>query len=156
MYTSVALVNQLRGQPCTVQANDMRVRIQPGGLYTYPDISVVCGESKLADEHFDTLLNPVLIIEVLSKSTEAYDRGTKFQHYRQLESLQEYLLIAQDQARIERFERSAEGQWLLSEAVGLDSSLELHSIPATLSLAEVYEKVRFDEADGSVDKMPEE
>ena len=141
--------SQLRGTPCRVYMSDMRVQVNKTGLYTYPDISVVCGESQLADDVFDTLLNPVVVIEVLSPSTEAYDRGQKFQHYRQLNSLQEYVLIAQDQPRIERFLRQPDGQWILGDAPGLEASLELPSIGCTLPLADVYEKVSFEAADNA-------
>jgi Uma2 family endonuclease len=110
------------------------------GLYTYPDLLVVCGEPQLADEHTDMLLNPTLIVEVLSESTEAYDRGKKFEHYRTLDSLTDYLLVAQDEARIEHFTRR-EGGWLLTEARGLDGVLALPSIGCELRLAEVYERV---------------
>jgi Uma2 family endonuclease len=146
IYTSAALISKLRGRPCKVYPSDMRVQVQPSGLYTYPDLSVVCGEAQLTDDRFDTLLNPIILVEVLSPSTEAYDRGQKFQHYRQLESLQEYLLIAQDSPRIERFLRQDNGVWVFNDAVGLESSLALTSIDCTLPLAEVYERVNFEEA----------
>jgi Uma2 family endonuclease len=124
----------------------MRIKVQDSGLYTYPDISVVCGEPKLADEHFDMLLNPILLIEVLSPSTEAYDRGQKFQHYRLLDSLQDYVLIAQDQPLIEVFSRQNDGEsWSLRDGAGLESSIDLPSISIALALAEVYEKVSFED-----------
>src|SRR5438045_3140164 len=92
---------QLKGRPCKAYANDMRVKVAPTGLFTYPDVVVACGDIHFDDEQKDTLTNPTVIIEVLSKSTEAYDRGEKFVHYRRLDSLQEYLLVSQDQYRIE-------------------------------------------------------
>jgi len=142
-----ALRSQMRGRPCKVYPGDMRVQIRPSGLYTYPDISVVCGESILADDqHLDTLTNPMLIIEVLSPSTELYDRGRKFQYYRQIESLREYVLIAQDAPRIERFVRQGD-VWQFSDAVGLDASLELPSIGCTLALGDIYEQVTFEAED---------
>ena len=142
-YTLANLIFQLRGQPCSVRPSDMRVKILATGFYTYTDISVVCGEPQFADDEFATLLNPVLIVEVLSPSTEMIDRGRKFQHYRQLESLREYLLIAQDSPRIERFLRQDDNTWNLADATGLDASIELPSIGCTLVLADVYEKVTF-------------
>jgi Uma2 family endonuclease len=138
------LYGQLRGRLCKVYPGDMRVRVGTAGLYTYPDISVVCEEPQFADAEFDTLLNPILLIEVLSPSTEGYDRGVKFQHYRELASLQEYLLISQDSPLIERYLRQENGIWQLTDAKGLDASLELSSIGCTLALGEVYEQVNFD------------
>jgi len=104
IQTAALLINQLRGKNCEVYAADMRVKIS-SKKYLYPDVSVVCGEVQLSDDKFDNLLNPTVIIEVLSDTTEAYDRGTKFQNYRKLESLQEYVLIAQDKPYIERYMR---------------------------------------------------
>lgn len=140
---TIALGIQFRGRPCKLYANDMRVRL-PSHNYVYPDIAVVCGEAQLEDEHLDTLLNPTVIIEVLSPSTESYDRGKKFEHYRALESLQEYLLVSQEQAHIERYIRQEDG-WLLTEAKGMEASIELSSIGCALTLADVYDKVTFNE-----------
>jgi Uma2 family endonuclease len=140
---TIALGIQFRGRPCKLYANDMRVRITNGN-YVYPDIAIVCGEAQLEDDQLDTLLNPTVIIEVLSPSTEQYDRGKKFERYRNVESLQEYLLVWQEGAHIERYVRQEVG-WLLTEAKGLDARLELSSIGCTLALAEVYDKVTFDE-----------
>lgn len=137
----VSLGTQLRGKPCDVYPSDMRVKVEASGLYTYPDIAVVCGKAELEDEHADTLLNPTLLIEVLSPSTEAYNRGRKAEHYRRLDSLQEYLLIAQDQPRIERYRRHSEREWLLEEFSSLDEAVELTSVACTLALRDVYEKV---------------
>ena len=143
-----SLHRQLRGKPCEIYYADMRVKVSATGLYTYPDISIVCGEAQFGDEHLDTLLNPTLLVEVLSPFTESYDRGRKFQHYRELPSLQEYVLIAQDNPRIERYLREADGKWQLADAAGLHATLELTSIGCKLSLADVYEQVAFtDEED---------
>jgi Uma2 family endonuclease len=147
------LYGQLSQKPCQGYPSDMRVKVQATGLYTYPDLSVVCGDSQLADGEFDTLLNPTLIIEVLSPSTESYDRGKKFQHYRQLESLQDYVLIAQDSPRIERFTRQTDDTWLLTDAVGMDAALDLPSIGCTLTLADVYQKVTFEADDPEAPKV---
>jgi len=133
----ISLGSQLRGKPCQVFSADLRVNVSRTGLYTYPDVGVVCGEPEFGDEHRDTLLNPKILIEVLSSSTEAYDRGKKFAHYRTIESLAEYLLVAQDQPRIEQFIRQASGDWLLHEASSLDERIRLPSIECELKLVEV-------------------
>ncbi len=133
----------LKGKNCESYANDMRVFVPETGLYTYPDLVVVCGEPQFQDDVFDTLLNSVLLIEVLSDSTESYDRGKKFQHYRSIESLQEYILVAQDEARIEKYIKTGDGFWLLSEAIGIDSEIEFSSIECRIRLAEVYDKIDF-------------
>jgi Uma2 family endonuclease len=135
------LSQQLKGRPCELYANDMRVKVLASGLYTYPDVVVVCGEPQFEDKHVDTLLNPTLIIEVLSESTESYDRGKKFVYYRTIESVTEYLLIAQDKYRIERYVKEGNGRWMLSEAVSLDETIELSSTECALALKEVYDKV---------------
>jgi Uma2 family endonuclease len=139
--TSFALYAQLRRRPCDLFANDMRVRVSTGGLYAYPDLTVVCGEPLFFEEDSNTLLNPTVIIEVLSPSTEGYDRGRKFQHYRGLRSLKEYLLISQDTYHIDHFVRHGEIGWLLTEYDGPATTLNLASIDCTLPLADVYEKV---------------
>ena len=122
---------------------DMRVKVDPSRLYVYPDIVVVCDKPKFEDEYVDTLLNPQLIIEVLSKTTESYDRGKKFEHYRRLESLTDYLLVSQDEPHIEHFTKNADAQWVLSEATGLDAAIELPTIHCRLVLGDVYAKVEF-------------
>ncbi len=139
------LFPQLRGRGCKIYANDMRVKVRQARLYTYPDIVIMCGEARFADDTFDMLINPTVIIEVLSPSTESYDRGEKFQHYRSLVSLQEYVLISQDSPRIERYMRQDHDSWMLTEAQGLDASIELTSIGCTLKLAEVYEQITFED-----------
>lgn len=136
-----SLYGQLRARPCRIYSTDMRVRVAATGLYTYPDLIVFCGESRFTDDTFETLANPTVIIEVLSDSIERHDRGKKFQHYRALPSLREYLLIAQDAAHIEHFVREADGSWRLTEADGLAATIHLPTIDCTLPLAEVYEKV---------------
>lgn len=135
------LVGQLKGKSCEVFISDLRVKVSATGLYTYPDVVVVCGAPRFDDDQEDTLLNPTVIIEVLSKSTEAYDRGEKFAQYRTLESLSDYLLIAQDIARIEHFARQADGAWLFAERSGLDAAVVIRSIECQLSLADVYDKI---------------
>jgi Uma2 family endonuclease len=134
---------QLKKRPCKVYANDMRVRVGPTGLFTYPDVMVVCGQAQFDDSHLDTLLNPTLIVEVLSDSTEAYDRGRKFEHYRKLESLAEYVLITQHRPHVESYRRQPDQRWVFAESDGLDSSLPLDAIDCELALAEIYDKVEF-------------
>jgi Uma2 family endonuclease len=140
------LWSQLRDGSCEVYNSDMKVRVTEDH-YAYPDVTVVCGEALFADEENDVLLNPTLVIEVLSPSTEAWDRGGKAGQYRQRESLQEYVLIAQDRPHIEHFARQADRQWLLTETNGLEATLALPSIGCELALSEVYRKVTFPERD---------
>ncbi len=139
--TTRELTQQLKGKPCEAYSNDMRVRIPATGLYTYPDVVVVCSEPIFEDEHVDTLLNPTLIVEVLSESTESYDRGKKFSNYRTVESLSEYILVAQDEYRIERFLKQADGTWLYSETHSLKGQVQVTSIQCVLTLKEVYDRV---------------
>jgi Uma2 family endonuclease len=134
--------SQLRGHSCEAYGSDMRVNVSDTGLYTYPDASVACGEIKFADSVTDTLLTPTLLVEVLSKSTEAYDRGDKFAHYRRIPSLKEVLLVSQDRPRIERFVRQDE-EWILTEFSGMEAVMDLPSIGCKLALQEVYDKVQF-------------
>ena len=134
--------SSLRGKGCEVHINDLRVKVSPTGMYTYPDIVALCGEPQLEDEHLDTLLNPTVIVEVLSESTEAYDRGEKFAHYRRLDTLREYVLVSQDKIRIERFRREGD-EWTLSEVSGPDATLHLESIDCHVTVAAIYEKVEF-------------
>lgn len=135
---------QLKGKPCRVYPSDMRVRIPRRPSYKYPDVSVVCGKPRFEDDHNDILLNPILIVEILSPSSERYDRGEKFREYRAIDSLQEYLLISQDQPLIERYVRQEQTRfWMLSDAAGLDECLQLESIACELALAEVYDRVEF-------------
>jgi Uma2 family endonuclease len=140
----VSLGLQLRGGPCRLFSADMRVRIGTADLYAHQDVVVVCGERRFADHQRDVLLNPTVIIEVLSEDTEAYDRGDKFAGYRQAETLQEYLLIAQNRLRIEHYIRQPDGRWLLSESDDLKGVLHLPSLGAELALSEVYDGVNFE------------
>ena len=140
---SVNIAGELRDQfkkrPCEAYLNDMRVKAAEACSYHYPDIVVVCGKPQFEDGQFDTLTNPTLLIEVLSPSTEAYDRGDKFAHYRKIPSLCEYLLVTQDRPNIERYVRQKDA-WVLSETQGLEASVHLESIGCLLSLREVYDK----------------
>ncbi len=134
---------QIKKRPCKAYASDMRVKVDPTGLYTYPDVSVVCGQAKFDEKRKDNLLNPTVIIEVLSPSTEAYDRGKKFDHYRRLESLQDYLLVAQDSVMVLHYARQTgdDDRWMLTAYYGLDTVVNIKSIGCELPLAEVYDKV---------------
>ena len=140
------LSSQLLDRPCEVHASDMRVKVgakvNARSLYTYPDIAVVCGDVQFEDDQVDTLLNPTLIIEVLSPSTEAYDRGAKFGYYRRLASLREYMLVAQDKMLVEHFVREDDG-WLLTETTDPAAVVRLPSIGCEVPLAEVYRKIVF-------------
>lgn len=133
--------NQLRDTPCEPFGSDMRVRTS-AAHYCYPDLSIVCGRALLEDRQRDTLLNPVLVIEILSPSTARYDREMKFERYKRLESLREYVLVAQDKPRIERFLRTAEG-WNHTLVEGIDQTITFESINVSLMLSRVYERIEF-------------
>ncbi len=139
----ISLGPQAKGRPCKIYSNDMRVKVQATGLYTYPDVVVVCGNAHLEDRHNDTLLNPTVLIEVLSPSTETYDRGAKFEFYRKLASLSDYLLVAQDRPFVEHYMRQPDGRWVLNEYEGLDAIIHIASIGCELRLADIYDKVEF-------------
>ena len=134
---------QLKDSSCTVYPSDLRVKVSETGLYTYPDVTVVCGEAELEDAHLDTLLNPTVVVEVLSPSTESNDRVVKFAHYRRLASVKEYILIAQDSVRLEQYVRQSDGRWLLSEYADFDVTAEIQSIGCELPMSEVYDTVVF-------------
>jgi|KBSSwiStaDraftv2_1062776.scaffolds.fasta_scaffold221957_2 Uma2 family endonuclease len=134
---------RLRGGSCVVYTSDLRLKIEATGLLTYPDLSVVCGPIQFAAGTDDTVVNPAVIVEVLSDSTEAYDRGKKFENYRQMPSLREYLLVSQKEPRIEHFVRQANNDWLLREAIGLEATLALPSLEIQISLEEVFGGVQF-------------
>ena len=136
------LHTRLKGTECFVFANQMRVSIPTAKSYFYPDVGVVCEEPRFEDDVCDMLLNPIVVIEVLSPSTEAYDRGEKFAHYRQLASLQEYVLVAQDQIRVEHYQRQ-EKQWIFTDFQERDEILPLPSVQCELPLQEIYERVTF-------------
>lgn len=141
MNAGYLLVGQLKGRPCKTYGSDMRVKVEFSGLYTYPDLVVACDKPQFEDRRLDTLLNPVVLIEILSDSTAAYDRGAKAEHYRTLPSLSDYLLIDQNRVHVEHYRRQSAGQWLLTEHHSLDAAVMLDSIACMLSLAELYDKV---------------
>ncbi len=134
---------QLKGKEYEAYTNDMRVRIPATGLYTYPDVVVVCGEPNFEDQYIDTLVNPTLIVEVLSESTELYDRGKKAGFYRAVESIAEYLLVSQDEYRVEQYVKQSDGRWLLTDIRTLESRVELASVQCVLSIKEIYDRVSF-------------
>lgn len=138
---AVTVGSQIRNRPCVAYVADMRVKINDN-LYVYPDMAALCGERSIEGHPQDILLNPQVIIEVLSSSTEAYDRGDKFAYYRSVPSVTDYVLVSQDRVRVEHFVRSRDG-WLLTEANDLEGIIRLESIDCDLPLSEVYAKVEF-------------
>lgn len=136
-----SLHGQLRRKPCRIYPSDMRVKVIQTGLNTYPDVVVLCGVPQFVDEKRDTITNPIVIIEILSPSTERYDRGMKFRHYRSIETLRDYILIAQDLQHIEHYTRHENGQWLFEETSINEERISIQSIECVLSLEDTYEKV---------------
>ena len=140
------LGNLLKGRPCFTYNADLRVKVEATGLLTYPDVSVACEPQRFLDAEEDTLLNPILIGEVLSDSTEAYDRGKKFAHYRLISSLRHFLLVSQKEPRAELFSHAGGEEWRLREAGGLDATLDLPALEITIALSEVFAQVEFSPA----------
>jgi len=138
--TIIAIGVQLRNRPCRVYPSDLKVRVPNSKRFFYPDVSVVCGEIRFADDERDVILNPILVVEVLSESTAAYDRGKKFLSYQQIDSLQEYLLITQDEVIAEHYVRQNNDTWLYTKAVGLEATLTLPSIECEVTLSDIYDK----------------
>jgi Uma2 family endonuclease len=143
---SSSLNVQLKSRLCNNYSNDMRIGIQGGKRYVYPDIVVTCGKEEFEDENHDTLLNPVVIIEILSATTEAYDRGTKFLYYQTISSLQEYVLVSQEKRCFEIYRKQADGSWLYRALQSSPIELELQSIACMLTADEVYAKVEEENA----------
>ncbi len=141
---SRVLGNQLLKRPCDVFSSDMRVKVEAIEKYTYPDIVVACDKIEFLEDELDSLLNPVVIIEILSESTESYDRGLKFAHYRLIESLQEYILISQYHCQAEKFKRDEGGIWLFSSVDEMENSVKIESIKCELPLSEIYHRVEFE------------
>lgn len=131
----------LKGKSCTVYPSDMRLHIPQNSLYTYPDVMIVCGQKRFLDDKKDTILNPVLIVEVLSPNTEAYDRGEKFRLYRSIPLLQEYMMVDSRRCSVEKYSRNEEGSWVLAEAQDLQASIHLSCIDFDLALQDVYAQV---------------
>ncbi len=138
-----SLANRLADRPCEVYASEMRLKVKPTGLYTYPDVTVVCGEPQFDDAPTGTLLNPQLVIEVLSKSTKDYDLGVKFDHYREVESLLDYLLVSQDARHVELRSRPPGGEWAVTTHEGLDAVVTLKSLDCDLPLSDIYRRINF-------------
>ncbi len=143
---SIELGTRLKGGPCRALSADQRIKVERTGLFTYPDLLIFCGDPAYDEEDPYTLLNPVAIIEVLSPSTEKYDRGAKFRNYQQIPSLTEYILVAQDEAVCERFVRSADGSWAFVSFVGLAAEMDFTSVRAKIPLADIYNGVTFAES----------
>lgn len=137
------LGTQLKGRPCAVLPSDIRVWIEVWRRYVYPDVTVVCGQPEFTDAEMDTIVNPTLLVEVLSKETTNYDRGEKFERYRTLPSFAEYLLLAQDRPHCERYVRQDDGSWILTEESHLEATVPLTTIGCKLLLGEVYDRVSF-------------
>lgn len=137
---------QLPRTGCRGFGSAMRVKSGAAPIYSYPDLAIVCGEPALVTDHADTLLNPILLLEILSPATEQYDRGEKFAHYQQIPALEEYVLVAQETPRIEHFVRQDDGTWRWSAVAGLDETITLPTIGCTLLLADVYDQLDFPSA----------
>jgi len=141
---SSSLSQQLKGKSCEVYGSDMRVKVTTNGLYTYPDVVVACGEPDFEDDEIDTLLNPAVLIEILSTSTERYDRIAKTSYYRTLDSLTEHLLVAQHEYRIEQYIRQEDNLWSLFDYRSLNDIVQLQSIGCSLALRDVYDRIEID------------
>lgn len=130
---------------CAAFQNDMRLLVEKTGLYTYPDVLVVCGKPKIKKvKGLDNILNPILIVEVLSPSTADYDKGAKFDQYRTIESLREYVLVWQDKKRVAHYAKRDDGSWILNDFIGEDAAIELQSIECSISMEDIYDKVEFE------------
>ncbi len=136
--------NQFNDRDCEVYQGDMRVKVRATGLYVYPDVVVACENPKFEDKELDTLLNPRVLCEVLSNSTERYDRGTKWRHYQSLPSLRDYLLVSSSAAFVERFTRTNEDHWIYAAYEGEHCTIDIESISCQLDLKEIYAKVVFE------------
>ncbi len=139
------LHRQFKDRKCEVYQSDMRVKVNATGLYTYPDVVATCDEPRFEDNHVDTFVNPKVIVEVLSPSTELWDRGRKFEHYRNIPSLREYVLICQDHVMVEKFAINADGEWALRDYRTLEDILVLDSISCQIKLSDVYARIDFSE-----------
>lgn len=137
--------NALKDRPCVVYTSDLRVKVNATGLYTYPDVTIVCGEQKFDDNQSDTLINPTIVVEVLSKSTASYDRGPKSKHFRKIDSLQALILIEQDCPVVEVYCRQSDGKWILTDATELTDSIAIEPIGISIPLTEIYRNVTFPE-----------
>ena len=146
------LYARIKGGRCRSYSVDQRVKVERTGLYTYPDILVVCGTPVFAHDDANSIINPTAIIEILSPSTEKYDRGAKFRNYQQIPTLVEYILVAQDEAVCERFIRQADGSWGFVSFVGLADTLAFHSVSANIPLADIYAGIDLPEVAALADR----
>ena len=140
-----SMVVQLKGKPCSVYSSDLRIASANSTLITYPDVSIVCGEPAFHDSKKDVVTNPVVLVEVLSDSTEAYDRGKKFTYYRTIESLQDYILVSQKEPMIDLYSRETNGTWRIQSITGLEpeAAIDVPSIACRLLLSDVYDGIEF-------------
>src|SRR4051812_334128 len=139
----IEIGSRLKGTHCRSHSSDMRVKVSRTGLYTYPDIVITCGDEQYEDAEVDTLLNPQVVIEVLSPSTANYDRGKKFRHYQQIDSFREYVLVSQDEPVVERFVRQSDGSWATTFVEGLEREFAFATVAVRVPLADVYAGVTF-------------
>jgi Uma2 family endonuclease len=142
--TLIYLENVLAGSNCEAFITDMKVQLKEGADYSYPDVLVVCGELNYLPNRDDTITNPCLILEVLSKSTQSYDKSGKFERYKQLETVQEYLLVSQKRVEVSYLHKQADGTWQEAQYNDLNASIPLKSIKLNLPLAEIYRRVKFE------------
>lgn len=140
---TASLVNKIGNRTCRVFSNDMRVKIEKAGGYAYPDIAVACGDLEFEDDHLDTLTNPVVIIEILSNSTEAYDRGDKFAYYRAIPTLREYILVSQNKCRVEQFTKKEGRMWSMFYYEEMEQVVKMESIDCEVPLSDIYKWVVF-------------
>ena len=138
-----AFGNRLSNGPCQEFSSDAKIYVDRTGSYFYPVVVVVCGKPEVQDGKGDVLLNPVVVVEILSPSTESFDRGMKFLHYQRVPSLREYLIVSQDQPLVQRYVRHDDNSWLLNSFEGLEVTLELKSIPVSIPMADVYGRIEF-------------
>jgi len=141
----IALESDFEDKPCEAFITDMRLLVKANGFYTYPGVMVICGQPEFVEGRDDTLTNPVVIVEVLSKSTEGYDRGAKFELYRALSTLQDYILIDQHKIHVEHFHRLKDGRWILQEFDSFEDSFTIESIDFEISLHQIYRNVNWEE-----------
>jgi Uma2 family endonuclease len=147
------LISELRNRivadesTCRVYPSDQRIKIEAIEKYTYPDLSIACGNIEFDDDSIPSLLNPVVVIEILSESTEAYDRGKKFTHYRLIPSLREYVLVSQDHCQVETYMRRDVGRWIYSSSESLEDKIKIESVDCEISLSEIYRWIEFEDGD---------
>jgi Uma2 family endonuclease len=135
--------SKLKGKGCRPYGSDLRIHIPKNTLYTYPDISIICGDPDLTDDHFDTATNPSVIIELLSKSTRNYDKGEKFTLYRDIDSLKEYILVDTEKIYVEKHIRNADNSWQLTDYKSLDNSFTITTVDLQLFLKDIYKDISF-------------